>query len=302
MKLANVLGVQLGTVNCNPWSMPYEEHPVFHTPSGDQEIWRYITLPRLMWICQSSQLHFHRTGAFEDPYEGIVPRALIDMRKEGIRQLEADIELEELQRDWEEQLIMESIQARAIVFANSWYANDVESAAMWDIYQQRGRPISIKSTISNLTEAVEPIVESVHIGEIFYVDHDSTFEDLSPEDQRQLNNLYSRTEHGNMLYPILTKRKEFSHENEIRAIYPEPSAFDVLDESEAVPMVQMEQAAEEYYNLSIDVNALIDAIYIGPETPVWMANTIRTYIDNSSLSLDPENDVRNSDLDRQPFR
>lgn len=285
--------------------MPYEEHQIFGQLDGEQDIWRYISFTKLVWIIQNSKLHFHRTGDFPDLYEGAVPRAVIGMRRNNLAKKldkhDSDMGVEQVNTSFKELAIRESIEARSIAYVNSWYASEVESAAMWEKYRARGKPVCVKSSISGLIDSVAPIEDSVYIGKLVYVDHDAPLEQLENEDRRKLRNLYSRSELGNMLYPILSKRKEFSHERELRAVCVDTSPLRKMANSEDITHNDLEEIAKNHWDMKIDLASLIEKIFIGPDTPKWVANTIRGYVKDSELKLDPERDVCHSDLDRQPF-
>lgn len=277
--------------------MPFEKHPIFEFSKMEQNIWRYLSFTDLLWVCQEGKLHFHRTGDFNDPYEGTVPKAVVDNRAQILENPEWDIDGS--RQDFEKRAKSDSIHARATMFANCWHASDSESAAMWEQYRKDGKPVCIKSSISSLIDAVEKIEQPIHIGEVKYVDHDTGLKGLGEEDRKSLESLYSRTKFDALYYPILTKRKEFRHESEIRAVFTDNELFEELREGRSIEIDEMEKLAEDYFNLKVDVDSLIEEIYIGPNIPNRTVDTMREVI--SSMDIGSSIEVTRSTMNNKPL-
>jgi hypothetical protein len=241
---------------------------------------------KLMWVIQQEKLHFHRADDFEDPFEGSTPKALKQLREKSLKQ-SGEIEGKALQNvldAWEEG----TKESRKSIFMNCWHANDTESAAMWDLYGADEKSIAIVSTIGRMKEALEKVNRSVYLGSVVYVDFYCDLEDLDRQTDAKLAQVINRTDGKNAFTKILFKREEFAHENEIRAVFSDMSHF--TDEGRNQPL---------YFNLFIDVDKLIERIYIAPDAPSWFPTVVQTAVQNSHLDLDSEA-VQPSRLDDEP--
>jgi hypothetical protein len=259
--------------------MPYEQHPVFGTVQNSQTIWRYKGFSDFLWMLYYNKLHFHQVADFSDPFEGTLPKALHQIRNNEIRSMKED---EGIEHD------MVSDHKRAIEFgretayANCWHAKNSESAAMWDIYSKHDQPIAIKSNVSRLIDAVESIDTNVYIGKIVYIDYYSDRENLSASTVEELNRLYGRTEHSNLYYPILLKRKEFEHEHELRV---------VVSDMEDNPT---------HKNMGADFGRLIDEVYINPSASDRFIETVQNAVEDSKIPIS-DDQVCPSDMSKEPW-
>jgi hypothetical protein len=91
---------------------------------------------------------------------------------------------------------------REVTFVNSWYCQEHESAAMWSLYLKTQEGIAIQSTYDRLSNAFVNYHDyDINIGRVSYIDYEH---DTIPQ--------------GNILFPVMCKRKSFEHEREIRAL------------------------------------------------------------------------------------
>jgi len=168
-----------------------------------------------------------------------------------------------------------AVSQRKGVFINCWHLSDVESAAMWKLYEPTGRGISIQTTMKRLRESVVD-EKDVTLSEVQYVD----FEDPSSLNLFDLNRKYSY------------KRLSFSHEREVRFQY-----FDLMplrqktDVERAADPPLSEQSPNVDYehvidfntlpvgiHLQVDVPDLIERVIVAPDAPVWFADVIRDIV------------------------
>ncbi len=112
----------------------------------------------------------------------------------------------------------------------SWNANKTESFAMWKMYAKDKLGIAIKSNFERLKKTFDSCEESIYIGEVrYYNDEKPTY----------------RTR--NTFYTFLTKHNYYEFETEVRCI----TVIDNDDNS-------------TFKNIKVDLNDLIDEIYISP--------------------------------------
>jgi hypothetical protein len=214
-------------------------------------------------------------------------------------------EAEELEQNW----IKATEFQRKITFLSCWHVNPKQSAAMWNQYSALDKGIAIRTTIEDLTNALHAhdfeSNESVGVADVNYIDFDSSLRELDAQSRRKIEDVVGM-EGGGLgsvdLFRI--KREEFQHEREVRAYvqfhslmgfdydiddvnYP----FDLDDPDtdlnvEAVP-------ANNGFNLEVDLDTLIDEIYLSPEISTRVKEAIE-------IALDRREDIELSSDDVVP--
>src|ERR1035437_9360248 len=126
--------------------MPYEpNHPVFTLPQGgDQTIWRYIDLAKLVSLLKDRALYLSRADLLGDPYEGSTTRLVVESRRAEFQEMgkpEFFVLLTDVNRD-----------SRLDTYVNCWHLSPHESAAMWSQYAKQGVGVAIKATVPRLTK------------------------------------------------------------------------------------------------------------------------------------------------------
>ena len=134
-------------------------------------------------------------------------------------------------------------ERREKVVISSWHINEYESFAMWQIFTQNNEGLAIQSTVGRLQKALQAdTTYQQSIGEVNYIDYKKEY---IPFDD--------------MFFPFLFKRKSFIYEREIRII---------CDASARVNPVN------EGLNISVNINDLIEKIYIHPKSENWYKKLI----------------------------
>jgi hypothetical protein len=132
---------------------------------------------------------------------------------------------------------------REKVAISSWHINEYESFAMWQIFTQNSEGLAIQSTIGRLQNALQPETNfDQHIGEVNYIDYKKEY---IPFDD--------------MFFPFLFKRKSFQYEREVRII------TDIAENNITI---------NEGLKINIDINQLIEKIYIHPKSENWYKNLV----------------------------
>ena len=228
----------------------YQEHPNFESPKDENvKIWRYIDFTKLVSLIDSRRLFFTRLDKFDDPFEGsytkinvgarlFVPAGVPDEARESYVRMRAG--MSEFNKNWPK-----------FNFASCWHMNEHESAAMWKLYLKSDEGIAIQSTYARLKRSLLG-EDNVHLGIIKYIDYDADFIDET-----------------NGYNVLMSKRKSFEHEREVRALL---TRFPVGD-------LGFKQPPEEHgVAMRVDVENLIEKIYIAPSTPDWFANLVQSII------------------------
>lgn len=243
----------------------YKENPVLEKPEDENiKIWRYMDFTKLISILDSKSLYFTRPDKFQDMFEGSIPKKNYEVRKQEFSASEA---------------IGSSLKTiRKFYAVNCWHMNEYESAAMWKLYLKSNEGIAIQSTYSNLKDSFID-EKKVNIGIVKYIDYET--------DVFLTNNDLTRFIH---------KRKSFQHEQEIRAIignFPESP-----ETEENIPTIDPSQETMEHgIAVSVNINTLIQKIYIAPEAPDWYLDLIKRVVAKYGYSFD----VVQSQLNEKPL-
>lgn len=154
---------------------------------------------------------------------------------------------------------------REKVAVSSWHINEYESFAMWQIFTQNSEGLAIQSTIGRLQKAVNQEQNfDQYIGEVNYIDYKKEY---IPFDDS--------------FFPFLFKRKSFQYEREVRII---------TDTS------QSNLKLNEGLKINVDVNQLIEKIYIHPKSENWYKKLVIELVDRLGFGLEIEKSDLESDI------
>lgn len=245
---------------------PYSEHPVFQPPEDpDIKIWKYMDLPKYISLLDKQALYFARADVLAkfDPFEGQYPREFVSSFLDRAKTKQEKKHLKKILRD-------EDFTRMLII--NCWHINDVESYHMWKIYAERNYGIAIQSTFNKLCNSFHVFKNNdVSIGKVFYNK--------------------DRIKFGNVFYRYLYKRPHYKSENELRAIILnvwKNYEKRIFDDS------YLERKGEY---IPIDLNILIENIYVAPQTPDWIFDLIKSISNKYSL----DKPILPSLIDQKPF-
>lgn len=235
----------------------YEKHPVFNSPEDeDVKIWRYLDIPKFLWLLEKRSLYFSRCDLLGDPFEGSLPstsgqpivKPTIDPKLPNFKM---ESSLEDM---W-----------RKDCYVCSFHMSDYESAALWSIYSKAKQGVAIQSTFKRLIDCFNKYPSNpVYIGTVNYIDYKSEIIDIS-----------------NSFSPILHKRKSFEHERELRAVILYPYGSPIQPEG---------------INVQINLDSFIESIYLAPTTKLWIKELltsmmhkkrIKKPLEQSSLDAKP---------------
>ena len=178
-----------------PYASPHREaHESFPQPEdAGVKVWRYLDLPRFIWMLARKALTFVRVDSLEDPFEGSIPPAVFE--------------------EWKSNPATADVMNRARsglrrqTFVSCWHANNVESEAMWRLYCGSHDGIALQTTYEKLDASLP---EGVLLGQMTYLDYETDKD--PPRDPLAL---------------LMRKRQAFEHEHEVRAlIWPKHSQGD----------------------------------------------------------------------------
>ena len=136
---------------------------------------------------------------------------------------------------------------------------------MWQIFTQNSEGLAIQSTIGRLQKALAPEINfNQYIGEVNYIDYKKEhipFDDL--------------------FFPFLFKRKSFQYEGEVRIL------TDIGDSAVKI---------NEGLKINVDINALIEKIYIHPKSENWYKNLVIQLVKQLGFDFTIEKSDLESDI------
>lgn len=153
--------------------------------------------------------------------------------------------------------------------------NEHESGAMWSLYLKSNEGIAIQSTYKKLKNSIIDEQE-IYLGIIKYIDYEKDY----------------IASYGNLFSPFVHKRKSFEHEKELRAfIMKWPSDL----------MRKTNNYTEETINggisIKVDIEELIERIYIAPNAPKWFTNLVIKVVKRYGYDIE----VFQSELNNNPM-
>jgi hypothetical protein len=225
----------------------FKEHPVFIQPQNENiKIWRYMDVVKFLALLNSNALYFSRADKLGDPFEGSWPHRNIATRK--MAPLDIPEPLRSKIVDSRRSLGSMSKTWPRFLALNCWHMNPHESAAMWKLYLKSDSGIAVQSTYSRLKRAIVTH-EDVFIGAVRYIDYEK-----------------DAIEDDNIFIPFVHKRMSFEHEKEIRAVIAR------------FPKSLKDQSIKEGFNVHVNMEELVEAVYLSPSSPKWISDLIKSMI------------------------
>jgi hypothetical protein len=205
------------------------EHECFPQPFDTSiKVWRYLDLPKFLWLIEKRKLYLTRLDLLNDPHEGSTPRRVAEMRDEFLREQGAEKivgQISEINR-----------LTRQSVFVSCWQYGSTESEAMWRLYCPNDQGVAIQTTYKKLVDSIDEYPQ-LYIGGVTYIDYET---EGFPT--------------GNMFYPVMHKRVSFAHEQEVRIVKTD-SLYWGIGNPKVPPL-----------GISVDWNpaTCIESVYVNP--------------------------------------
>lgn len=236
-------------------------------------IWRFMELWKFQDLITSRELHFSRADLLGDDNEGLPPESLVP-----------DLNLHPL--DIHDALTIDHhvgvlAQRRESFYVNCWYLSNETTASMWQEYGKEG--VAIASRYSLLKTALESGKDRGFLGLVRY------------------GASHLKGHSWNVLRFISTKREEFAHEKEVRALlwFPDGSPddtrhFDSRNIPHRRPLIDAPTTWPKFKRLPVDLRSLITAIEVSP----WASDGTFAEVNNLVRKQDLTVIIRWSDLAR----
>lgn len=212
-----------------------------------QRLWRYMDITKYLSLIQTQKLFFSRMDKFDDPYEWKITPYTKEIFK----------------RDWNEAVLQESPEpypqeqldttvGRIITYAeqhlkkqyaNCWHENDSENYAMWKIYSRYEEGVAVVTNPERMKKAFENS-GLIDWGCVEYFHEAQNVQTIQ-----------------NFTRLCFSKRHQFGFEKEVRLVTtPLPN--------EPFPKYGM--------MVKVDLQELIDCVYISPKAPDWFKDIIES--------------------------
>ncbi|HUH25989.1 MAG TPA: hypothetical protein VLY87_05145 [Flavobacterium sp.] len=150
------------------------------------------------------------------------------------------------------------------IVISSWHANSYESYAMWQVFTKNNEGLAIQSTIGRLKNSLIEERASQYVGEVNYIDYKK--EHIPFDDD---------------FFPFLFKRKSFQYENEVRVI---------------TDVTQLGLQVNEGVKVLIDVNQMIERLYIHPKSENWYKKLVIEVVERLGFEFIIEKSDLESDI------
>lgn len=243
-------------------------HECFPQPEDPTaKTWRYMDLAKFVSLLDQKSLYLPRLEFLNDTHEGSLPLPnYVSNRSFGEAIGHPDFA----------EFIARSTRAiREVTYVSCWMLRNDESEAMWRLYCGDRQGIAIKTSYAKLAEAINQ--DNMFIGKIRYIDFEKTPIPV-----------------GNVYYTPMHKRLAFEHESEVRILK-------ILSDEMTGYLNEVEYKKNPPIGISLnlDINALIEEIYIHPYADDWFEASVRAVIRAMNPCL--ENRLRWSSMKNAPF-
>lgn len=200
-------------------------HPEFMIDkTKDIPLWRYMDFWKFLKLVSSSQLFFPNTEMLGDQHEGKIPEKVFQLM---VKEEEKEGRTNNFAKNYKG-FLENTLRSKTLIC--SWIASNKESFAMWKMYAKEKLGIAIKTNNDRLKKSFNKTEENIYIGEVTYYD-----------------NSKPRYKLGNTFYSFLVKHNYYEFESEVRCITE-------LGKDDK----------DVFKNIDVDLNILIDEIYISP--------------------------------------
>jgi hypothetical protein len=260
----------------------YSKHPVFEEPvNRSVKIWRYRPFDRFKEELNKQALFFSSLDKLGDKFEGSYTegnKIFRDMAwKQRAQLLSSNGIPQPMIEHMKNSNYLFDIATRGSVVVNCWHINEYESAAMWRIYSNQKKGVAIQSTFNGLVKSVERNKEDeICIGTVKYIDYAKETFPI-----------------GNFFFPYVYKRKSFEFEHELRAAILE---FPIDYHYKGNPSRMLDEKQKGKF-VSVNLDALIENIYISPEAKSSFESETKSILKKSGL----QKEVIKSDLAKDPL-
>lgn len=231
--------------------MSYINDPNIITPDDKTVIWRYMDFSKYVDMLDSGMLYFARLDELKDLNEGSFYPFISKELKDSCQT-----------NDQLRKTIKTCFSLNPQIFyVNCWHMSNMESAVLWKRYLKSDEGIAVKSTVGLLKEAISRCPETVLIGKVIY-GHDNVKGVSKRENVENISVRIGKKQYS-AFDAVLAKKESFRQEKELRAMLV------------AHELTTNAICNEVGVKTLIDINTLIEEVYIGPKAPKWIKNLVK---------------------------
>jgi hypothetical protein len=226
----------------------------------NDKIWRYMDLPKFIYLLDTRKLYLSRADTYEDAHEGATPFAQKNWEtQKDPKNSESFADFRYRQREW--------------TFISCWSHRDHESHALWRIFCGPTQGVAICSRYRRLAELMNLKGEDKEVGLVDY-----GRDEIIPQ---------------NTLVPFFRKRKAFAYEQKARFVANIYRCIDVRDQTGKLlgprPCLQIPL---------LDLSAFAEAIRIHPESAAGYVDVVKSLVNKYAPEL--LNRVEPSEMAKPP--
>lgn len=215
-----------------------EEINSLYKLDDDANLFRYMDFSKYISLLESKELYFCNSKYFEDKYEGVIPAGFYKGWTE-----ESKKRYEEFRKKFDE------IYS---VYVNCWNVNEQESYALWKIYTNPSTGVCVKTTVGSLKESLNN--KDIRIYKVNYI---NSFNNIQADYEPPFYfSEHNSGWHINKRIHEVYKYGAYNYENEVRALFVDISK-------------------EPGINFPVDLNKLIEGIYVSPFAPKWFFELVK---------------------------
>lgn len=228
--------------------MKIKKYKDFEVPNDSTIIWRYMELSQFLDLIVHKQIYFPNMNILTDKYEGKIPKNIIAQKENEFKRSGLNV------RELEEEMMRfhySTSPMPELTRINCWTMEEHESYALWKIYLKGSTSgVAIKTTVGSLKSSLEngndKNSEDIYLGKVSYTNN-VDFKELSRFDL------------------VTTKMPYYRYENELRLIIFD---YPISEGGKA----RKSDGKGRY--IKINLEDLIDNIYISPFSSGWFYNTL----------------------------
>jgi hypothetical protein len=271
------------------------QHRSFLVPRDHDIAWRYLSLTKFLHMLETGTLWFARGDLLGDSHEGSLTRptaqAYARSRDEFLKSLPPAWPKELIDAHGQQPSMAE--QWRMFCHVSSWHLNPHEASWMWKSYIPESQGIALRSDFRSMRMALQSTDRPVHVGLVRYLDYETEAIDID-----------------NAFVPVLTKRREFEGERELRMVVL--SVSEPTDQAHSTSITlrpgqpPVDENGEEFTSLpltfvegvpvAVNLAELIHEIRLAPGAGAWAVDAVKRAIGRYGLTCL----VRASSIDDAP--
>ncbi len=218
-------------------------------PHGNKKIWRYMDLPKFLDLVTSEELYFANSSTLSDKYEGELPAGNLKQLKKAY--MEEQKYSEAQAQEAADMAIEVAQEVKSNTLVNCWSMNTIESFALWKIYLgSAGSGVGIRTNVKALRESLVGTDIDIEMGEVSY--------------RNYLENI-------NKNYIMTRKSPFYKYEQELRLLIDQVK----IGKDEKGEKMIVANKNPNGLKVPIDVNELIQEIYISPFMGDWFEEMLR---------------------------